>query len=368
MERIDVIKKDDIKKEDSGEKKDIFKVWADSYTSVSKIWEESYVNLYKPWIESTGEMYVKAVNLSKGTTPEKYKEFYEEWIKTQQKAIGEIYPFPAQKFDRETIVKILSNAEETNNLFKSWIDVIEENSRKTQELLAVAPDPEKYRDNYYMWMKSYEKIFDEFLSLPAESTKEIFESFSGVPNIYLKNIIQMSKIWKNTFMDLYSPWVDPIMKLSSKMMAISKGNASSEDYKEFYELWMNTYQEIYGRMMSSHPAELSKEMLENFLQSTNIYLNMYKSWIAALEKLAKKVQELSGRTSDTEAYKEFYDLWIKTYEKAFDDFFENMPTLGPMKEMMEPVKSAAKIYGDTFVNVLNARMKSGFGAARKRRE
>lgn len=361
-----MVKKGDVKREDSGEKKDIFKVWVDSYTSVSKMWEESYVNLYKPWIESTAEMFEKAVDLSKEATPEKYKEFYEEWIKAQQKAFGKFYPLQAQKFDRETIEKLLTNAEEANNLFKSWIDVIEENSRKTQELLKGAPDPEKYRDHYNMWMKSYEKIFDEFLSLPAqESTKEIFESFSGVPNIYLKNIIQMSKLWKNTFMDLYSPWVDPMMKLSSKMMEISKGNASPEDYREFYKLWMNTYQETYGRMMSTQPAKPSKEMLENFLQSTNIYLNMYKSWIAAMEKMAEKVKELSGRTSDPEAYKEFYDLWIKTYEKAFDDFFENMPALGPMKNMMEPVKSAAKIYGDTFVNMSNVWMKSGFGAASK---
>ena len=341
-----MVKKGDVKKEDSGEKKDIFKVWADSYTSVSKMWEESYVNLYKPWIESTAEMFEKAVDLSKEATPEKYKEFYEEWIKAQQKAFGKFYPFPAQKFDRETIEKLLTNAEEVNNLFKSWIDVIEENSRNTQELLKGAPDPEKYRDHYNMCMNSYEKIFDEFLSLPAqESTKEIFESFSGVPNIYLKNIIQMSKLWKNTFMDLYSPWVDPIMKLSSKMMEISKGNASPEDYSEFYKMWMDTYQETYGKLIE-FKSPPSKEMLENFLQ-----------------KMAEKVKELSGRTSDPEAYKEFYDLWIKTYEKAFDDFFENMPALGPFKEILEPVKNVAKIYADTFTSISKMWMKSGVHSA-----
>lgn len=58
-----MVKKGDVKREDSGEKKDIFKVWVDSYTSVSKMWEESYVNLYKPWIESTAEMFEKAVDL-----------------------------------------------------------------------------------------------------------------------------------------------------------------------------------------------------------------------------------------------------------------------------------------------------------------
>ena len=46
--------------------------------------------------------------------------------------------------------------------------------------------------------------------------------------------------------------------------------------------------------------EPSREMFENFVESTNIYLSMYKSWIAALEKMSEKAQELSKQTSDPE--------------------------------------------------------------------
>jgi hypothetical protein len=269
-----------------------------------------------------------------------------------------------QKSGRETLEKLLVSAGEANNLFKSWVAEIEENTQRTQDLLKGAPDPEKYREYFNMWMKSYEKIFDEFLSMSAmESTKEIFGDYSGIPNIYLKNFAQMSKIWKSSFSDLYLPWVDPMFRLSGKMAELSRGNATPEDYREFYNLWMKTYQETYGKMFNVQSMQPSKEMLENFLQSTNIYLNMYKSWIAAMEKMSEKVKDLSGRTADPEAYKEFYDLWVKTYEKAFEDFFENMPTLGPMKKMMEPVKSAAKIYADTFANMSNIWMKSGLRSA-----
>ncbi|MCZ7357947.1 MAG: hypothetical protein O8C66_15795 [Candidatus Methanoperedens sp.] len=360
-----MVKKSEMKKEEGQEKKDVFKVWADSYTAVSKMWEESYMNLYKPWIETTGEMFEKAVELSKEATPEKYKEFYDEWIKAQQKTFGKIYPIPMQKSDRETLEKLLVSAEEANNLFKSWVAEIEENTQRTQDLLKGTPDPEKYRDHFNMWMKSYEKIFDEFISMPAmESTKEIFGNYGGIPNMYLKNFAEMSKIWKNSFSDLYLPWVDPMFRLSGKTAELSRGNATPEDYKEFYNLWMKTYQETYGKMFNVQSMKPSKEMLENFLESTNIYLNMYKTWIAAMEKMSEKVKDLSGRTSDPEAYKEFYDLWVTTYEKAFEDFFENMPTIGPMKKMMEPVKSAAKIYADTFANMSNMWIESFPSTAR----
>jgi len=129
----------------------------------------------------------------------------------------------------------------------------------------------------------------------------------------------------------------------------ARGDASPEAYKEFYTLWVDTYKETYGKYVGS--MQPSKEVFESFAQSTNIYLNMYKSWIAALEKMSKKAEELSKQTSDPEAYKEFYNLWVIMYEKAFNDFFEDMPAIGPMKELIEPVKNMAKIYADTFTRM-----------------
>jgi hypothetical protein len=46
------------------------------------------------------------------------------------------------------------------------------------------------------------------------------------------------------------------------------------------------------------------------------------------------------------------------YGKAFDNFFDNTPAFSPFKEIMEPVKNAAKIYTDTFTSISNVWMKS----------
>ncbi len=359
-----MVKKSEEMKEESEKKKDFFKVWEDSYTAVSKMWEDSYANLYKPWTESMGELFEKGVELSKEATSEKYKEFYDEWMKSYRNTFSKFYPFLSQKSDRETLEKLMDSAEETSNVFRSWIAQLEESSEKTRELFKGAPDPEKYRLHYDMWMKTYGEIFDELLSMPAmESTKEIFESHSGIPYIYLNNFAQMSKIWKNSYANLYWPMVDSMFRLSGKMTEIVTGEASPEAYKEFYNLWMDTYRETFGRLFNVESAKPSKEMIENFMKSTNVYLNMYKSWIEALEKISQKTEDLSKRTADPAALKEFYGLWVKTYEKAFDEFFENMPAVGPMKKMMEPVKSAAKMYGNTFASMSDTWMKSGVSQA-----
>ena len=214
-----------------------------------------------------------------------------------------------------------------------------------------------------MWIKSYEKIFDELMELPAqESTKEIFGNYMIIPDIYSESFLQMSKLWKKSYAQLCKPLNESMMTLSRKMTEISMGDAGPEAYKEFYTLWMDTYNEIYGKYVKS--AEPTGEMFEHFAEISNIYLGMYKSWIAALEKMSEKAKEMSKQTTDPEALKEFNNLWIKMYEKAFDSFFEDMPTIeGPMKEVMEPLKIMAKMYADTFVKMSKMWVKSGVSSA-----
>lgn len=335
------------RKEENTEKEDISKILAGSYTAFSKIWGDSYLKLYKPWIESTVEMFGKTVPLSKEATPQEYREFYDEWIKAYQKSFGKFYPIPTPKSNKETLEKFLSNAEESNKLYKSWTFELEENSRKTKEILQDEQDSTKFKECYDMWMKSYEKIFDEFLELSTkENKKEIFESYMGIPDIYSKNFLQMSKLWKKSYTQLCGPLNESMLKLSGKMADISAGNVDPEAYKEFYIL----LEEIYRKHVRS--MEPSKEMFEHFAHSTGMYLGIYKSWIAALEKMSEKANELSKQTSDPDVYKEFYSLWVRMYEKAFESFFENIPTVGgPMKDIMEPIKIMSKMYADTFANM-----------------
>jgi hypothetical protein len=106
------------------------------------------------------------------------------------------------------------------------------------------------------------------------------------------------------------------------------------------------------------------EMFEHFVKKSDIFLTMYKSWIAALETMSEKAQEMSKQYPDPEGFKEFLNIWITTSEKAFDGFFEDMPTPGgPMKEIMEPVKVMAKMYADTFARMSKMCLKSGIRSA-----
>jgi hypothetical protein len=359
-----MVKKTEGSKDTNKENKDIFKTWEDSYTAVSKMWEDSYVKLYKPWFESTGELFRTAALLSKDAAPEKYKEFYDLWVKIYQNSPGKLYQIPTLESNKETFEKLLSSAEESNKICRSWIAELEENSKATREVLQGEPDPAKYKEVYDIWIKSYGKIFDELLTLPfRQNINEIFENHIAIPNIYSETFLHVSKLWKDSYVKLYGPWIDSMAILSAKSAEISRRDASPEAYKEFYTIWLNTYQETYGKLFDIQSVQSSKEVFESFVRNANINLNLTKSWIAALEKLSQKAKEQSKQNTDPETNKEFYNLWVKTYEKALDNFFENTPTISPFKEILEPVKNAAKIYADTFSNVSKMWVNSYPGSA-----
>jgi hypothetical protein len=347
------------------ERKDAFRMWTESYSAMSKVWQESYANLYNPWIESTGKLFDKATELSKNASPEKYKEFFEELVKTQQNTLGKVYPMPKAITDRKTLEKLITSAQESSNLMKTWSAEFEENSKKTQKTLSSGASPEDFRASYEMWIKSYEKMFDEFLDMmTSKNTKDVFEAYTGTPNIYLTNLAEAARMWRTSYRDMYTPWMESSLKLSEKFSELSKGNASPEKYREFYDQWMDTYKDTFAKMFTTEMTKPSKEMVENMLRGMNNSTEMYNSWLTALEKISEKMKHLLTNAPDVESYREFYGLWLDTYEKAFKDFFEMMPVVEPMKILLDPLKKAAEVQADTYANATKMWMDATFGKKR----
>lgn len=346
------------------EKRDISRAVSGSYTAVSRMLEDSFTNLQKPWIDSTVELFNKAAELSRNATPENYKAFYDEWMNTYQNIFGKLYPGMTRQLDKETLEKLRESAEESKNLFQSWISMLDENSRKTQELLQGIPDPGKYRELYNMWTRTYGKIFQDFIEMPTKgSTAMVFETYGGMPNIYFRNFAQVAKLWNDSYMNLFRPWVDSMLSFSDKMAELSKGEARPEAYKEFYNMWIDTYRNTYGRLFDIQSVRsASKEMADSFVKVMDVNLNAYNSWVSALEKISQKTTDISKQAAGAEAYKQPYNAWVSMYERAFDDFFTYVPVMSPVKPMMEPVKNAARAYTDMFTSMSSMWMKPAFGS------
>lgn len=352
------------------ERKNPFKMWTESYGTMSKVWQESYTDLYNPWIESTGKLFDKAVQLSGETSPEKYKEFYEELVKTQQDTLGRLYAMQKTTMlkamtDRKTLDMLVASAQESADLMKAWSAELEENTRETQKMLLGGVSPEDYKNSYETWVKFYEKMFDEFLGMmTSKNTRGIFEAYTGMPNMYLTNLAEAAKMWRESYKDMYTPWEKLTFEISEKFSELSKGDASPEKYKEFYDQWMNTYQETYAKMFATDMTRPSKEMVDEMLQGMQNSTELYNSWLTVLEKTTEKMKDLLANATEAESYREFYGQWFDTYEKAYKDFFELMPAVEPMKILIDPLKKAARVQADTYANATKMWMDANFGQTR----
>jgi hypothetical protein len=341
----------------------IFNTWIGSYMAISQMWEESYIRLYKPWLDSTSTLFEKAVEVSSTNSVEKYKEFYNEWTKTFQGRLERSTKVPSLESSKDALEKLLANAEKSTDICKSWVVDLEENSKKTRETLQGKPDPVKYKEAYDLWIKSYAKIFDGLLTLPfRENVRDMFETYTGMPDIYSDTFVKISKLWNDSYMKLYGSWADGLVDLSKKSEEISKGNVSPDAYKEFYSMWTNVYQQTYGKFLNVQAVQNPKEseeqlkvVFENFAESTNICTNLCKSWITTLDKLSEKSKEFSIQAKtdvkSQDAQKEICNLWVRIYQKAFDSIFDNMPVASSFKDTLAPVKDAAKLYVETLTKM-----------------
>lgn len=331
--------------------KNIINTWTSESNEYLKILGESNLKVYQPLIDFVGEESVRMTDISMNATPEEYKEFYDNWMKTCKNSFGKVYHVPVSS-PKEVLEDVIKCAKESNKVYMSWVEEFENNSRNTSEVLNNGNDPAKYRDCYESWLRTYEKISNDLTDNPAiRYQKEIFSNYMGIPDLGTDSFSKLRKQMQEFITKLYIPSQDSMVKISQDLAIMSKGEAKPEVYKEFFDMWMNTYKETLSRFFDPQTMKPSKEMLDSIKESMDISINLFKSWTVALEKMSEKMQDNSKLMNDPEAFREFYNLWIKMYEKSSENIFEGIPLISPLKEMIEPVKIACKIYVETSIKM-----------------
>ncbi len=318
----------------------------EEFSKTSKLWQDSYSNLFKSWMGSNQGLFQRMTDPSGTADPEKYREFYEQWVKSYQNTWGSIFLSLNKNAGKEDVQRMMDGAEELNKLIQSWSNELNENTEKTKKMMGEAPSHESVVDAYKMWRKTYEKIFNDFVNIPAsENLQSTFEELTMIPNAYTKTMMEFPKLWKTSYDELYSPFADEMEELYLQSLELSKKEADPQAYKELYQKWTNAYNNAFQRMYKS-PLPAPKG-IEDLMESVRSFSEMYKSWMDALEQMSGRIGTLLQQPMSPEAYEAFYDAWARTYKKAMEDFIEHMPMTGPMKDMMEPMKNALREYMDT---------------------
>ena len=121
------------------------------------------------------------------------------------------------------------------------------------------------------------------------------------------------------------------MNAEDKIKGKSMEKSNFESTQEFYDQWINMYKATMGKLVEMPavgPArEKSEKMMKGFSTFVNLFAagmdtssNLQKVFMEATQKVQEKIQSDKDGEISPEKYKEFYDVWIRTYSETFKDF------------------------------------------------
>ena len=147
---------------------------------------------------------------------------------------------------------------------------------------------------------------------------------------------------KDSNLKLYNPWF-ATEALIEKAFELS--NAAPETYMEFQTVWMDTYQEAFGRLFETPTLRPFREPLKNaakiytdaFISTSNIWIKSYNISKKQFNFSKKLVLNPSSPSDDVIGGSEHVDYTAMWHNRAFLHFLnydhevEDAPRLGSLK-------------------------------------
>jgi class III poly(R)-hydroxyalkanoic acid synthase PhaE subunit len=173
-------------------------------------------------------------------------------------------------------------------------------------------DFESTQEFYDQWINMYKATMGKLVEMPAvgpvrEKSQKMMKGFSTFVNLYAAGM--------DTSSNLQKVFMEAMQKVQEKIPVDMNGEISPEKYKEFYDIWIQTYSDTFkdfarsGHFVSdlgklnSHLMDFQKynrEMLEeNYLKPMNLPT---KTEIDEINKelytLKKTVKELTSQIKE----------------------------------------------------------------------
>ena len=98
------------------------------------------------------------------------------------------------------------------------------------------------------WLRVYESTFGKFLDIPTmgpmrERYEKLMASYSNSINLYTA--------WTECMVNFHNVFMEAMRKMHERMaIEMEKGN-SPEMYKDFYNIWIETYSETFKEFLKS---------------------------------------------------------------------------------------------------------------------
>lgn len=160
-------------------------------------------------------------------------------------------------------------------------------------------DFESTQEFFDMWLNTYKASMGKLVEMPAigparEKSEKMTKGFSTFVNLYAAGM--------DTSSNLQRVFMEAMRKVQEKTATDMDGKISPEKYKEFYNIWMETYSETFKKFMKSGHFASDMGKLNSHL------IDFQKYNREMLEDNYLKPMDLPTKTEIDEINKELYSL------------------------------------------------------------
>ncbi len=239
-----------------------------------------------------------------------FTDFYNQWWKSS----GELFSLnpPGAGTAQQTWQKMLHSNEIYFNIFRFW-----------QDLVAKLADGQTSQTSDFVrrWQDQYTKML--MTNFVPGFLPESLQSFFKEPR-------QIFQMYANTAGKLFNPWEDTFGEMQAMLLKSLSGNKDA--YLDFIKSWQKNYENTFAKLLRAPNIGMTRELADKLTENMDKfmdYLNVlsefsatiYRVGTESMETLLKKYQEMMEQDSQPKTFREFYELWWKTSEDAYQQLF-----------------------------------------------
>ncbi len=179
------------------------------------------------------------------------------------------------------------------------------------------------------WLKTYESTYGRLVEMPAmgpmrERSEKMVRSFSVSVNLYTA--------WMESLVNFQNVFMEAMRRMREKMTTEIEREALPERYRDFYQLWIETYSETFKEFLKS--GHFSSDMG----RLTSYFVDFQKSNRELVEENVLKPVNLPTRTEIDEMNRELYSL-----KKTVKNLTRDLESLKrSMQELTSQVKESSE--------------------------
>lgn len=319
-----------------GEKKtSFFDTWSEAQRSWMQLWADAFSGSPKATKGADGK--------KEWTEPWRTPvDIYNRWLNISKEMFGEYWERAPGGIGQQTGERVMAGMQIYNKLYEFWASAAQLLSGARPEGKGIQ---ETYQGFYESWLRNYNELLNSFFKV------SLFEP----PMWTSAASMELPQMYANNLSKFVGPWMEAMQNLPGKMA--ETGQKGPQGYPELYQLWLQAYEQTWGKVLRMPPLGLTRETIERSQRGTKALIDHFaamndfssalqREGVKAMQKVATRLEDMYNMGQAPKTFKEFYTLWWTTNEETVYELFKTQEFSHLLSRVTNAAMDVRKRYDD----------------------